>query len=46
MIGRILLVATREFRQIAATRSFWVTLLILPLAFAIGPIASRFLDHA
>ncbi len=46
MIGRILLVAAREFRQIAATRSFWVTLLILPLAFAIGPIASRFLDKS
>lgn len=46
MIGRMLLVAGREFRQIAATRSFWVTLLILPLAFAIGPIASRFLDKS
>jgi len=42
----ILLVAGREFRQIAATRSFWVTLLILPLAFAIGPLASRFLDKS
>ncbi len=46
MMSRILLVAAREFRQIAATRSFWVTLLILPLAFAIGPIASRFLDKS
>lgn len=46
MIDRILLVAAREFRQIAATRSFWLTLLILPLAFAIGPIASRFLDKS
>lgn len=46
MIDRILLVAAREFRQIAATRSFWVTLLILPLAFAIGPIASRFLNKS
>lgn len=44
MINRILLVAAREFRQIAATRSFWVTLLILPLAFAVGPIAGRYLD--
>ncbi|MEP9401953.1 ABC transporter permease [Sphingomonas silueang] len=44
MMARILLVAGREFRQIAATRSFWVTLLILPLAFAIGPVATRFLD--
>lgn len=46
MIQRILLVAAREYRQIAATRSFWVTLLILPLAFAIGPLASRFIDKS
>lgn len=46
MMNHILLVAAREFRQIAATRSFWVTLLILPLAFAIGPVASRFLDKS
>ncbi len=46
MIERILIVAGREFRQIAATRSFWITLLILPLAFAMGPIASRFLDKS
>ncbi|WP_294319263.1 ABC transporter permease [uncultured Sphingomonas sp.] len=46
MMNHILLVAAREFRQIAATRSFWVTLLILPLAFAIGPVASRFLDDS
>ncbi len=46
MMNHILLIAAREFRQIAATRSFWITLLILPLAFAIGPIASRFLDKS
>lgn len=46
MMDRILLVAAREFRQIAATRSFWVTLLILPLALAAGPLASRFLDRS
>ncbi|MET0307411.1 MAG: ABC transporter permease [Sphingomonas sp.] len=46
MIQHILLVAMREFRQIAMTRSFWVTLLILPLAFAVGPIASRFMDKS
>lgn len=45
-MNRILLVAAREFRQIAATRSFWVTLMILPLAFAIGPLASRFMDRS
>ncbi|MCD2323164.1 ABC transporter permease [Sphingomonas sp. IC-56] len=46
MIQNILLVAAREFRQIAMTRSFWLTLLILPLAFAVGPIASRFMDKS
>lgn len=46
MINRVLLVAAREFRQIASTRSFWVTLLILPLAFAIGPFAAQFLDKS
>lgn len=45
-MNRIMLVAAREFRQIAATRSFWVTLMILPLAFAIGPLASRFMDQS
>ena len=32
----ILLVAAREFRQIAAMRSFWLTLLIIPLSMVIG----------
>jgi len=41
MIQHIFLVAAREFRQIAATRGFWVTLLIVPLALAMGPLASR-----
>jgi len=44
MSNPILLVAAREFRQIANTRSFWVTLLILPLALAIGPLASHFME--
>ncbi|HEX8840970.1 MAG TPA: ABC transporter permease [Sphingomicrobium sp.] len=43
-MNNILLVAAREFRQIAGMRSFWLTLLILPLAFAIGPLTQRFLD--
>lgn len=46
MIQHILLVAGREFRQIAMTRSFWLTLLILPLVFAIGPLTSRFMDKS
>lgn len=32
----ILLVAAREFRQIASMRSFWLTLLIIPLSMVIG----------
>lgn len=44
MIKHILLVAAREYRQIASTRSFWLTLLIIPLAFAAGPLLSRFAD--
>jgi len=46
MINPILLVAAREFRQIAATRSFWITLLIIPFALAIGPIASHFMRQS
>ena len=46
MTNPILLVAAREFRQIAATRSFWVTLLIIPFALAIGPLASHFMDKS
>jgi ABC-type Na+ efflux pump permease subunit len=40
----ILIIAAREFRHIALMRSFWLTLLILPIAFAIGPLAQRFLS--
>lgn len=39
----ILIVAAREFRQITSMRSFWLTLLILPIALAAGPLTSRFL---
>lgn len=46
MLQHILLIAAREYRQIAMTKSFWVTLLILPLAFAVGPLASRFIDKS
>jgi ABC-type Na+ efflux pump permease subunit len=41
---KILIVAGREFRQILGMRSFWLTLLILPIAFAIGPLAQHFID--
>ena len=46
MIANILLVAIREFRQIASMRSFWITLLILPAALAIGPIAQKLLGDS
>lgn len=36
-MNAILIIAAREFRQIAKMRSFWLTLLILPLSFTIGP---------
>lgn len=44
-MNNILIVAVREFRQIAGMRSFWLTLLILPLALAIGPLSQRFLQR-
>lgn len=40
----ILLIAAREFRQIAAMRSFWLTLLLLPAALALGPVAASYLE--
>lgn len=44
MMDNILLVAKREFRQILALKSFWLTLLILPVALALGPIFTSTLD--
>ena len=38
----ILLVAIREYKQIASTRGFWVMLLVLPLVIAGTQIAGRF----
>ena len=38
----ILLVATREYKQIASTRGFWVMLLVLPLVIGVTQIAGRF----
>jgi ABC-2 type transport system permease protein len=40
-VKNILIVAAREFRQIASMRSFWLTLLIMPLSFAIGGFAPK-----
>lgn len=38
----ILLVAIREYKQIASTRGFWVMLLVLPLVIGVTQIAGRF----
>jgi ABC-2 type transport system permease protein len=37
---RALLVAAREYRQVASTRGFWITLLVLPLALAVSITSS------
>lgn len=34
----ILLVARREFAQVVALKSFWLTLLLIPVALALGPL--------
>ncbi len=39
-----LLVALREFRQICATRSFWLTLLLMPVAIGISQASTRLLQ--
>ena len=43
-MNNVLIVAGREVRQILGMLSFWLTLRILPIAFAIGPLAQRFID--
>jgi len=40
-MNNILIVAAREFRQIASMRSFWLTLLIIPLSMVIGGFTPR-----
>lgn len=40
----ILLVARREFAQVVALKSFWLTLLLIPIALAIGPMLGDKLD--
>jgi len=46
MSNPMFLVAAREFRQIAATRGFWITLLLIPLALAVGPVATHFMQKS
>jgi len=44
-MNNILIVAAREFRQIAGMRSFWLTLLIIPLSMVIGGLAPQFIHN-
>lgn len=44
-LHNILLVARREFRQVVMLRSFWLTLLLIPAAIAIGPLLRDKLDN-
>jgi ABC-type Na+ efflux pump permease subunit len=41
----VLLVAAREFRQIAAMRSFWLTLLIIPVSIVIGALVPQLVQN-
>jgi ABC-2 type transport system permease protein len=43
-VNNVQIVAAREFRQIAGMRSFWLTLIILPLSFVIGAIVPQFIN--
>ena len=45
-MNNVLIVAGREFRQIIAMKSFWLTLILIPLALALGPILTGTLDDA
>lgn len=40
----VLIVAEREFRQITGMKSFWLTLFLIPVALALGPILTGTLD--
>lgn len=44
-LHNILLVARREFRQVVMLRSFWLTLLLIPAAIALGPLLREKLDN-
>jgi ABC-type Na+ efflux pump permease subunit len=44
--ANILLVAKREMMQILKMRSFWLTLLILPVMLAIGPLLGETLENS
>jgi ABC-2 type transport system permease protein len=44
-LRKILIVAGREFRQIASMRSFWLTLLVIPLCGLIGGLTPKLIDN-
>jgi ABC-2 type transport system permease protein len=41
-VKNILLVAAREYKQIASTRGFWVMLLVLPVVIGLSQVAGQF----
>ena len=43
-MSNILLVAQREFRQIVQMKSFWLTLLLIPVALGIGSVVGKLFD--
>ena len=43
-LHNILLVARREFAQVVALKSFWLTLLLIPVALALGPLLGERLE--
>jgi ABC-type Na+ efflux pump permease subunit len=44
-MSNVLIVAAREFRQIASMRSFWLTLLIIPLSLVIGGLTPTLINN-
>jgi ABC-2 type transport system permease protein len=44
-MNNVLIVAAREFRQIASMRSFWLTLLIIPLSLVIGGLTPKLINN-
>ena len=43
-MNAMFLVAAREFRQICTTRSFWITLMLLPMALVLSQVSARMLQ--
>lgn len=44
-LTNILLVAGRELRQVVLLKSFWLTLLLVPVGLALGPVLADSLDE-